>query len=58
MPGFTTRYNVSRLVYYECTEDPTAAIVREKQIKAGSRRKKIELVNGFNPDWRDLFDDL
>ncbi len=56
--GFTSRYNVSKLVYYECTEDASAAIVREKQIKAGSRRKKLELVNGFNRGWRDLFDDL
>ena len=39
--GFTSRYNVSKLVYYECTEDASAAIVREKQIKAGSRRKKF-----------------
>ena len=58
LPGFTSRYNVSKLVYYECTEDPSSAIAREKQIKAGSRRKKITLVTGFNPQWRDLFDDL
>ena len=58
LPGFTSRYNVSKLVYYECTEDPSSAIAREKQIKAGSRRKKINLVTGFNPQWRDLFDDL
>jgi putative endonuclease len=58
LPGFTSRYNVSKLVYYECTEDASAAIAREKQIKAGSRRKKIELVNRLNPEWRDLFDDL
>jgi putative endonuclease len=58
LPGFTNRYNVSKLVYYECTEDVSAAIAREKQIKAGSRQKKIDLVNAFNPDWRDLHDDL
>jgi putative endonuclease len=58
LPGFTSRYNVSKLVYYECSEDASAAITREKQIKAGSRRKKIDLVNDFNPGWRDLFDDL
>ena len=58
LPGFTSRYNVSKLVYYECTEDPSSAIAREKQIKAGSRRKKIALLTGFNPQWRDLFDDL
>ena len=48
LPGFTHRYNVSKLIYYECTADVSAAIAREKQIKAGSRRKKIELVNSFN----------
>jgi putative endonuclease len=58
LPGFTHRYNVSKLVFYECTEDPSAAISREKQIKAGSRRKKIELVNRFNQDWRDLYDEI
>jgi putative endonuclease len=56
--GFTSRYNVSKLVYYCCTDDASAAIAREKQIKAGSRQNKIELVNGFNPDWQDLFDGL
>ena len=58
LSGFTDRYNVSKLVYYECAEDPTAAIAREKQIKAGSRRKKMELVNGFNPEWRELYDEI
>ena len=58
LPGFTHRYNVSKLVYYECTEDASAAIAKEKQIKAGSRRKKIELVSGFNPEWRELYDEL
>ena len=58
LPGFTHRYNVSKLIYYECTADVSAAIAREKQIKAGSRRKKIELVNSFNPEWRELYDEL
>jgi putative endonuclease len=56
--GFTTRYNVDKLVYFEETSDVVAAIAREKQIKGGSREKKIALVNAMNPDWRDLFDDL
>jgi putative endonuclease len=56
--GFTTRYNVDKLVYFEETSDVVAAIAREKQIKGGSREKKIALVNARNPDWRDLFDDL
>ena len=52
--SFTARYNVDKLVYYEIAANPTAAIMREKQIKAGSRRKKIALVNAMNPAWRDL----
>ena len=56
--GFANRYNVDKLVYYEETPDVNAAIAREKQIKAGSRRKKIVLIDGMNPDWRDLYDSL
>ena len=58
LPGFTNRYNVSKLVYYEAGCDASGAIAREKQIKAGSRQKKIDLINGFNPEWRDLYNDL
>ncbi len=58
IPGFTARYHVSRLVYYQVADSPSAAIAREKQIKAGSRQKKIELINRFNPGWRDLYDDI
>jgi putative endonuclease len=56
--GFTKKYNVSKLVYFECGDDIHAALNREKQIKAGSRRKKLELVNGLNPEWKDLFDEF
>jgi putative endonuclease len=56
--NFTNRYKVTKLVYYEVTGDVNSAILREKQIKAGSRRKKIELVNEMNPEWKDLFDGL
>jgi putative endonuclease len=56
--GFTSRYNVHKLVYFEIFEDSYNAISREKQIKAGSRQKKLELVAGFNPIWKDLYDDL
>ncbi len=52
--SFTSRYNVSKLVYYEKFLSITDAIAREKQIKAGSRKKKIELINKSNPEWRDL----
>jgi putative endonuclease len=58
LPGFTNRYNVGKLVYYDVAENMAAAIAREKQIKAGSRRKKTELINAFNPEWRDLFDEI
>jgi putative endonuclease len=58
LPGFTSRYNVSKLVYYEAGYEVREAITREKQIKAGSRQKKIDLINEFNPEWRDLYDDL
>jgi putative endonuclease len=58
LPGFTKRYNVSKLVYFETASDPPGAIEREKQIKAGSRRKKIELIQRLNPDGRDLYDEL
>ena len=51
---FTTKYNIKKLVYFESTDDVKAAIAREKQIKAGSRRMKIELVNSVNPEWKDL----
>jgi len=56
--GFTTKYNIVKLVYYEVFEDIQNAIVREKQIKAGSRQKKVQLVNGINKEWRDLYDAL
>jgi len=55
---FTKKYNVDKLVYFECGDDVNTAIFREKQIKAGSRKKKIELINGMNPDWKDLFEEM
>jgi len=56
--GFTNRYNVTKLVYYECSDHVEAAIAREKQIKGGSRRKKIALIDSINPQWQDLYQDL
>jgi putative endonuclease len=52
--GFTAKYNVHRLVYFEATDDPAAAIAREKQIKGWSRGKKLHLIARRNPDWKDL----
>jgi putative endonuclease len=54
--GFAARYNIRKLVYYEICSDPVSAIAREKQIKAGSRQKKIDLIDSMNPDWIDLYD--
>jgi len=56
--GFTKKYNVSRLVYYEVCEDIESAILREKQIKGGSRQKKIQLVDSMNKEWCDLYEKL
>ena len=55
---FTKKYNVHKLVYYEVTDDINAAIFREKQIKAGSRQKKIDLINSINTNWIDLYDEI
>jgi len=57
-PGFTRDYATTKLVYYEQCEDIFQAIWREKQVKAGSRNKKIDLVNRLNPEWRDLYFDV
>jgi putative endonuclease len=56
--GFTKRYNVVNLIYYEMTNDIIAAIAREKQIKSYSRKKKNELINSTNPKWDDLYGKL
>ena len=52
--GFTKKYNITRLIYFESTDDITAAIAREKQIKGLLRSKKIELIKTMNPKWEDL----
>ncbi len=57
-PGFASRYNVTDLVYYEMAATAEAAIAREKQLKAGPRRRKIELIKSMNPTWRDLSSEL
>lgn len=54
--SFTIKYNVTKLVYYEVFPDALSAITREKQIKTGSRQKKIDMINDFNPLWEDLYD--
>ncbi len=58
-PGsFTARYNCDQLVYHEALPTIVEAIAREKQLKAGSRKKKLTLIRRLNPDWRDLYDDI
>jgi putative endonuclease len=56
--GFTKKYHVDMLIYYEICENVEGAIAREKQIKAGSRQKKIDLINSMNSEWRDLSDEF
>jgi putative endonuclease len=56
--GFTKRYGCKILVWYELADTMEAAIMREKQIKAGSRAKKLSLIEAINPEWRDLFEEI
>ena len=54
--GFTGKYNINKLVYYEIYDDPQSAIAREKQIKGGSGAKKIGLIESMNEGWKDLYE--
>jgi putative endonuclease len=56
--SFSSRYKLYKLVYYQGYFDIGEAILREKQLKAGPRKKKVALIEGMNPEWKDLFDDL
>ena len=56
--GFTKKYNVDRLVYYEVCGSIIVAIEREKQIKGWSRKKKIDVINALNPEWNDLYQSI
>lgn len=56
--GFTKRYSVHTLVYFETTENIESAILREKQIKAGNRKNKLALIESTNPEWKDLYIDI
>ncbi len=55
---FSSKYKTRKLVYYETCSEAIAAIQREKQIKGGSRSDKIRLIQSFNPQWRDLYDEI
>ena len=54
IPGFASKYNLKKLVYFEETTDVNAAIAREKQIKCWLRKKKVALIESDNPEWNDL----
>ncbi|MFA5320224.1 MAG: GIY-YIG nuclease family protein [Candidatus Omnitrophota bacterium] len=56
--GFTRKYNIFKLVYFEVFEDILSAITREKQIKGWVRNKKIALIESFNPGWKDIYNEL
>ena len=56
--SFTKKYNTDKLVYYEYGESIAAAIYREKQIKSWSRQRKIKLISEFNPEWKDLYEEM
>ena len=55
---FTKKYNIIKLVYFEVTDNVQAALAREKQIKGGSRKKKLDLVNSINSEWKDLYNEI
>ncbi len=55
---FTKKYNSHKLVYYEIGNDINAVIAREKQIKGGSRKKKMDLISSLNPEWKDLYEEI
>jgi putative endonuclease len=58
VPGFTKNYDCKQLVYYETHESMDNAITREKQIKSGSRDKKLALIESMNPEWNDLYEEI
>jgi len=58
LEGFSQRYKVDQLVWFEPHESMEAAILREKQIKSGSRKRKLGLIETMNPGWRDLYEDM
>ena len=58
LEGFTQKYRVNKLVYYEVCEEIDGAILREKQIKGGSRQRKNDLIKSFNPTWQDLGENI
>ena len=58
LPGFSSRYDIRRLIWFETYDDPTSAITREKEIKKWRRAWKIDLIERDNPEWRDLYPEI
>jgi putative endonuclease len=58
VPSFTSRYDVTRLVWFECYDDATNAVAREKELKKWRRDRKIRLIEESNPDWTDLYSSI
>ena len=58
LPGFTSKYNLHHLVWFERHETMESAILREKQLKAGNRQRKLALIEALNPDWQDLYEQI
>ncbi len=58
VPGFTAKYNITRLVWFEAYDDPVSAISREKELKKWKRAWKVELIKEQNPNWNDLYDSI
>jgi putative endonuclease len=58
VPGFTSRYNITRLVWFEIYDDPASAISREKELKRGKRSWKTQLIETQNPQWKDLYESI
>ena len=58
LEGFTSKYKITKLVYYEVAEEIESAILREKQIKSWPRKAKVALIKRMNPDWHDLYQDI
>jgi putative endonuclease len=56
--AFTKKYNIHKLVYFEIGNDVHSTIAREKQIKGGSRKQKLDLINARNPEWKDLYEEI
>ncbi|WP_315807096.1 MULTISPECIES: GIY-YIG nuclease family protein [unclassified Bradyrhizobium] len=58
VPGFTSRYNITRLVWFEIYEDPISTIAREKELKKWKRDWKVKLIEAGNPEWKDLYETI